>query len=170
MEGAGPHVCSGCRCPDGVRILVNEACLTFWWFVQNGAAIATFIGLGVTIVLLIGGYRLRRSFLQRARLPSIVSTLQSSIEAIGEALKTWDTDKGIVITQFSTVRGVLQSVGRKVSRDERQRLKRFLRQLQPSFSRRSLSEMSESQAWNLYTELCALTERLSQLQEDVRWS
>ena len=139
--------------------------------VNDIAAIASIIGLFVTAFLVFEARKIRKSFVRRARLPSLTSDLDGAASAISDALKDWSNDQGIVIEQFAKVKGLLENARGKVPTEEKKTIEAFLRllQLRKGFRRLPLSSLSKRDAGDRYTELRTLIERLSQLLKDTEW-
>ena len=142
-----------------------------WYFLSQVSSVASTIGAIIAIILLVEARKIRKSFLRRARLPAVTRDLRKASTAISNGLNDWNRDKRIVFEQFAKVKGLLENLRNKVPNEEKKRINEFLRTLQPRryLVRARISQMTEDSAWDLYTELSTIIERLSQLIEDTRW-
>lgn len=141
------------------------------WFVDI-ATLTTVIGFFLTLWLLYEARHIRNSFLRRARLPQVTKELKAVSKALSSHLKSWSTQKEDARNQLSISRALLENLIPKLPNEEQKKCKTFVKQLKPRkwlIIKDSLSSVDEDQAWELYTELSAITTMLIQLEKDSKW-
>ncbi|WP_038912772.1 hypothetical protein [Dickeya zeae] len=135
-------------------------------------SISSIAGLIVTVFLFLEARKIRNSFLRRARLPEVNKELAKVTSEISESLKKWDADKKPALETFSKVKALLENISPKLPSDEKRKVENYLNRLQPKkyfIIKRSISELNEDSAWELYTELSGLITSLQQLAKDSKW-
>ncbi|EOW0798934.1 hypothetical protein ACN2LU_004500, partial [Vibrio vulnificus] len=141
------------------------------WFVDI-ATFTTVIGFFLTLWLLYEARHIRNSFLRRARLPQVTKELKAVSKTLSSHLKSWGTQKEDARNQLSISRALLENLIPKLPNEEQKKCKAFVKQLKPRkwlIIKDSLSSVDEDQAWELYTELSAITTMLIQLEKDSKW-
>ncbi|MCF7480068.1 hypothetical protein L3V32_25745 [Vibrio sp. J2-4] len=141
------------------------------WFVDI-ATLITVIGFFLTLWLLYEARHIRNSFLRRARLPQVTKELKGVSKALSSNLKSWGTQKEDARKQLSISRALLENLIPKLPNEEQKKCKAFVKQLKPRkwlIIKDSLSSVDEDKAWELYTELSAITTMLIQLEKDSKW-
>ncbi|EJB8438972.1 hypothetical protein MW344_003559 [Vibrio parahaemolyticus] len=141
------------------------------WFVDI-ATFTTVIGFFLTLWLLYEARHIRNSFLRRARLPQVTKELKAVSKTLSSYLKSWGTQKEDARNQLSISRALLENLIPKLPNEEQKKCKAFVKQLKPRkwlIIKDSLSSVDEDQAWELYTELSAITTMLIQLEKDSKW-
>ena len=141
------------------------------WFVDI-ATFTTVIGFFLTLWLLYQARHIRNSFLRRARLPQVTKELKAVSKTLSSHLKSWGTQKEDARNQLSISRALLENLIPKLPNEEQKKCKAFVKQLKPRkwlIIKDSLSSVDEDQAWELYTELSAITTMLIQLEKDSKW-
>jgi hypothetical protein len=134
--------------------------------------ISSFIGLFVTIFLLIEAQKIRKSFLRRARLPTITRELSKTTSDISTSLKVWSKDKNSALEQFAKIKGLLENIKQKLPSEEKKQINGLLNKLQPKrywLFKSNISELTEDMAWDLYTDLNTVVTSLEQLVKDSKW-
>lgn len=134
--------------------------------------ISSFIGLFVTIFLLIEAQKIRKSFLRRARLPTITRELSKTTSDISTSLKVWSKDKNSALEQFAKIKGLLENIKQKLPSEEKKQINGLLNKLQPKrywLFKSNISELTEDMAWDLYTDLNTVVTSLKQLVKDSKW-
>lgn len=135
-------------------------------------SISSVIGLVVTVFLFLEARKIRDSFLRKARLPEVNRDLAKSTSQLSDRLKEWDDDKTPSIEIFSRVRALLENIKAKLPPEEKKKVNDYLLKLHPKkyyFINGSLSELTEDEAWDRYTELSWLVTTLQQLAKDSKW-
>ncbi|CAI2297568.1 hypothetical protein [Vibrio parahaemolyticus] len=141
------------------------------WFVDV-ATFTTVIGFFLTLWLLYEARHIRNSFLRRARLPQITKELKVVSKELSSHLKNWATQKEEARNQLSISKALLENLIPKLPSEEQKKCKVFVKKLKPRkwlMFNDSLSNVDEEQAWDLYTELSAITTMLIQLEKDSKW-
>ncbi|MFH2134634.1 MAG: hypothetical protein ABII81_05575 [Pseudomonadota bacterium] len=135
-------------------------------------SISSIVGLVVTVFLFMEARTIRISFLRRARLPEINRELVKATSQVSLHLKAWDKDKKSALESLSNVKALLENIKPKLPASERKKVVAYLSRLQPRkfiVMKRSMAELSEDSAWELYTELSGLVTSLEQLAKDSKW-
>lgn len=135
-------------------------------------SLSSVVGLAVTLFLLLEARKIRKLFLRRARLPELNRDLSKSNSQLSENLKGWSSDKTPSLETFSTIKALLENIREKLPSDEKRKVDKYLSNLHPKklgFISRSLSELTEDEVWDRYTELCGLITSLQQLAKDSKW-
>ena len=134
--------------------------------------VSSFVGLFVTIFLLMEARKIRKSFLRRARLPTITREMSKTTSDISSSLKTWSKDKNSALEQFAKLKGLLENIKPKLPSEEKKQINELLNKLQPKrywLFKSNLSELTEDMAWDLYTDLNTVVTSLEQLVKDSKW-
>ena len=135
-------------------------------------SIGSIVGLVVTIFLLFEARKIKNSFLRRARLPEVNRELAKATSQLSERLKKWGDDKTPSLETFSTIKALLENITPKLPSEEKRKVDDYLFRLHPKkywLINDSLSELTEDEAWQRYTELSGLVTRLQQLAKDSKW-
>jgi len=135
-------------------------------------SISSILGLIVTVFLFMEARKIRNSFLRRARLPEVNKELAKVTSNVSIQLKNWEVDKTPALEAFSNVKALLENIRLKLPSEEKRKVGDYLNRLQPKkylSVKRSISELSEDAAWELYTELSGLVTSLQQLVKDSKW-
>lgn len=135
-------------------------------------SISSILGLIVTFFLFIEARKIQKSFLRKARLPEVNKELMKLASLLSERLKKWETDKTSAIEVFSTIKALLENIKPKLPSEEKKKVESYLIQLHPKkylFIDCSLSQLSEDEAWERYTDLSGLVTTLQQLAKDSKW-
>lgn len=135
-------------------------------------SLSSILGLIVTFFLLYEARKIRNSFLRRARLPEVNRELSKSTSLLSENLKGWSSDKNPSLETFSTIKALLENIREKLPTDEKRKVDEYLSNLHPKklwIINSPLSELTEDEAWNRYTELSGLVTSLQQLAKDSKW-
>lgn len=144
-----------------------------WLFdINNIGSISSIIGLFVTIWLFIIAKNIKNSFLRRARLPEINKDLSKAASQLSDRLKMWENDKTSAVETFSMIKALLENIKPKLPSEEKNKVNEYLFRLHPKkywFIKNSLSELTEDEAWQRYTELSGLLTALQQLAKDSKW-
>ena len=141
------------------------------WFIDL-ATLTTVVGFFFTIWLLFEAKKIRNSFLRRARLPQITKKLSEVSKSLSSHLKNWTNEEREAIQQLSISRALLENVLPKLPEQEQKKCNAYIKKLTPKkwiFFNRDLPVLTEDSAWNLYTELSALTTTLIELEKDSKW-
>jgi hypothetical protein len=141
-------------------------------YLNKLGSLSSILGLIVTLFLLYEAKKIRNSFLRRARLPEVNRELSKSTSQLSENLKDWSSDKNPTLETFSTIKALLENIKEKLPSDERRKVDEYLSNLHPKkwwFINSPLSELTEDEAWNRYTDLSGLVTRLQQLAKDSKW-
>jgi len=136
------------------------------------SSISSIIGLIITIFLFFEARTIRRSFLRRARLPTITKELEKATSEISNRLKTWSTNERPALEMFAKVKALLENIKTKLPIEEQKKINEFLRKLQPRkymVFKSSISEITEDKGWSLYTDLNTVVTSLQQLVKDSQW-
>ncbi len=136
------------------------------------AIISSIIGLGLSVFLFIEARKIKNSFLRRARLPEVLKELSQSNNKISKNLKNWDTESREGIEQFSIVRELLENLLLKLPDIEKKKVSAFIRTLETRkfwIIKKPIMQVTNDQAWELYTGLSGLITSLKQLQKDSKW-
>ncbi|OQW75286.1 MAG: hypothetical protein BVN35_09325 [Proteobacteria bacterium ST_bin11] len=136
------------------------------------SSISSIIGLIITIFLFFEARTIRRSFLRRARLPTITKELEKATSEISNKLKTWSTNERPALEMFAKVKALLENIKTKLPIEEQKKINEFLRKLQPRkymVFKSSISEITEDKGWSLYTDLNTVVTSLQQLVKDSQW-
>lgn len=144
------------------------------WLPDMGdvGAISSVLGLIVTIFLFLEARQIRNSFLRRARLPEVCRDLSKLTSQLSGHLKGWNENKKPSLENFSKIKALLENIKEKLPGDEKKKVNECLMELSPRqswFSRGSLSDLTEEEAWRRYTELTGLVMSLQQLIKDSKW-
>lgn len=135
-------------------------------------SLSSILGLIVTLFLLYEARKIRNSFLRRARLPEVNRELSKSTSLLSENLKGWSSDKNPSLETFSTIQALLENIREKLPSDEKRKVDEYLSNLHPKrfwIVNSPLSDLTEDEAWNRYTELSGLVTSLQQLAKDSKW-
>jgi hypothetical protein len=127
-------------------------------------SISSILGLIVTFFLLLEARKIRNSFLRR--------DLAKSTSQLSDRLKGWGVDKNSSLETFSTIKALLENIKPKLPSDEKKKVDDYLSKLHPKkyfVVNGSLSNLTEDQAWDRYTELSGLVTALQQLAKDSKW-
>lgn len=135
-------------------------------------SISSIVGLVVAIFILFEAKKIRNSFLRRARLPEINKELAKSASQLSERLKKWSDDKTPCLETFSRVKALLENIKPKLPPEEKKKVDDYLIRLHPKkywFIKDSMSELTDDEAWERYTDLGGLVTALQQLAKDSKW-
>lgn len=135
-------------------------------------AVASIIGLIVTIFLFIEARSIRKSFLRRARLPELNKDLAKAASEISVHIKTWESDNEPALEKFLHAKALLKNIKKKLPDDERKMVEKYLSRLQPKwfFKKREISDLNREEAFQLYSELNGLVTSLRELAKDNTWN
>jgi len=135
-------------------------------------SISSIFGFIVTLFLFYEARKIRNSFLRRARLPEVNRELLKATSRLSENLKNWSNDKKTSLETFSTIKALLENLKEKLPTEEKRKVDEYLSTLHPKkmwFINGQLSELTEDEAWNRYTDLSGLVTTLQQLAKDSKW-
>lgn len=140
--------------------------------INNIGSISSMIGLIVTIFLFLEARKIKNSFLRRARLPEVNRDLAKAASQLSENLKKWEVNKTPSLKTFSTIKALLENIKPKLPPEEKKKVDDYLSRLHPKkywLINDSLSELSEDDAWQRYTDLSGIVTALQQLAKDSKW-
>ncbi|MCG7537287.1 hypothetical protein [Pseudoalteromonas sp. OOF1S-7] len=135
-------------------------------------SISSIIGLIVTVFLFFEARSIKNSFIRRARLPEVNRELLKFTSQLSERLKNWESQKTEAIETFSQIKALLQNIKPKLPSEEKRKVDEYLQKLHPKrylIIEGSLSDLTEDDAWDRYTELSGLVTTLQQLAKDSKW-
>ncbi len=135
-------------------------------------SISSIVGLIVTVFLFAEARRIKNSFLRRARLPEVNRELIKLSSNLSDRLKDWENSKTLAIETFSQIKALLENIKPKLPSEEKKKVAEYLQQLHPKkyfIYDSSLSDLTEDDGWDRYTELSGLVTTLQQLAKDSRW-
>ena len=112
--------------------------------------------------LFIEAREIKKSFIRKARLPDLNNELNSISSKLNEILNNWD--KNDFMVELGKLRGMLEQAKAKLHNDDKEAVGSFLKSLEIVNS-----ELSEDQAWELYTNFQYVTSRLQQTEKDSKW-
>ena len=131
-------------------------------WIQNISIISSVIGLVVTVFLFIEAREIKKSFIRKARLPDLNNELNSISSKLNDILNNWD--KKDFMVELGKLRGMLEQGKAKLHNDDKEAVGSLLKSLEVVNS-----ELSEDQAWELYTNFQYVTSRLQQTEKDSKW-
>lgn len=139
----------------------------FEWFtlsnVGNGASV---LGIGLSLYVIYNVREIRKSYLFTARAPALLKSLHAHSSKIKDLLKEFETSVEDLEAELAQCSPVLESLKRKVARNERRSISVVVRQIA---SNKSLSADSRNAVWNIYKDLLSVEEELSNLHKDKQW-
>jgi len=140
--------------------------------INNIGSIASIVGLIVTVFLLVEARSIKNSFLRRARLPEVNRELMKLTSKLSDRLKDWENSKTLAVEIFSQIKALLENIKPKLPSEEKKKVEEYLQHLHPKkyfIMSCSLSDLTENDAWDRYTELSGLVTTLQQLAKDSKW-
>ncbi|HGM5452873.1 hypothetical protein [Serratia marcescens] len=133
----------------------------------------TILGFIITIIILKQTKDIKKSFLNKARLPEIQNELNSCASNINKQIDDWEGSKERISVEFSKCAGLLDSLIKKLDNEQNIRAKALLKKLKsrpyyilPPIKNRITNKET---AWSLYEDLSELNSNLSQIIKDSHW-
>ena len=148
-------------------ILQMEHLSVFEWLtLSNIGNVASILGIGLSIYLIYNVREIRKSYLFAARAPDLLKRLRSHSSKIKDLLQAFDVSKHEIEAEFARCSPILESLKRKVGRQERKSISAVV---QIIAAKKSLFAVPKDAVWDMYTELLRVEEELSNLQKDKQW-
>ena len=144
-------------------------------WVNDIASLSSIVGLIVTGFLLYEAKKLRDSFLMKARLPDIITTLKSIATNLSSIINSYDQSKGDILTDLGRCRSILVNVKPKVSANIKKDIDDLIQKIRKEknfvlFKMSNISsDYTEDELWNIYTDIQTVIEGLDQHKQDLRW-
>jgi hypothetical protein len=131
---------------------------------DSAAKIASIFGLLLTIYAIYKISEIRRSFLQRARLPALQRDLRKQVEDLNRALREYDRSRHRVLEDLSLCSSTLRGISR-ISTGTTKSLVNSAQRMIKKYRR----DQSEANAREIYVTLRELEEELKNLEADILW-
>ena len=128
---------------------------------------ASVLGLGLTLVAVLGISAVRRLFLLRARLPQLRKDLRNHVRELNRALREYDQSKEIVLVHLHSTASTMRSLARVATRTAKPVVRRAERSVK-RYTAQTSNQTRES-AYQVYATLRELEEELKNLGEDSKW-
>ncbi|MEI7085466.1 hypothetical protein WCU61_05255 [Pectobacterium versatile] len=137
------------------------------------ATVMTISGFFITILVFRQTKYIKKSFLNKARLPEIQKELNKCASNINKQIDDWDNSKERIAVEFSNCAGLLDSLIRKLNDDQSTRAKSLLKRLKsrPYYILPPIKNPIDDKntAWSLYEDLSELNVSISQIIKDSHW-
>ena len=135
-------------------------------------SLASIIGLAITILVLNEAKNIRRSFVQKIRIPEAYKTLSEISNILSKLISLWPKEKQEILKELARIRSILLNLKSKLDGDDKKQAENLIRKLGYKnffWSRQDLSKLNKDDLWNIYSELIAIIESLKQTDKDIRW-
>lgn len=137
-----------------------------WFTLSNIGSVASVLGIGLSLYVVYNVREIRNSYLFTARAPALLKSLRVHTSKIKDLLKEFETSIEEVEAELALCSPILESLKRKVGRNERRSISVVVRQI---ISNKSLSAQSRNAVWNIYKDLVSVEQELSNLHKDKQW-
>lgn len=141
-------------------------------WISDTATICSITSLVISIYLIFGINKIKRSFLRKARLPEVLKDLTEANKKLSKNLKDWKSENKYGIEQLIISKGLLKNLKEKLPDNEKKIVARFIKSLEPKkylLFKEKINNISSDEAWEFYSELSGLITSLEQLKKDSRW-
>jgi len=135
-------------------------------------ALASIVGLLITLLILNEAKKIRRSFLQKIRIPEAYKTLSEISRLLSTLISAWPGEKQQILKELARIRSILLNLKSKLDGDDKRQAESLIRKLgykKLFYRRQDLSKLNKDDLWNIYSELIAIVELLKQTNNDIKW-
>lgn len=147
-----------------------ESYLPSW--LQDLETALSLLGFVITLLLFHEAYKLRLSFLRRARIPEMIEELKAKSQIMSKNINDWNNQHRSFIEQALIIKGILENLKEKLVSSEKKKVIKFLDMLKPKkwfIFDKKLTELKEDEAWIIYAELSSVITSLVQHEKDSKW-
>lgn len=137
-----------------------------WLTLSNIGNVASILGIGLSLYVIYNVREIRKSYLFTARAPALVKSLRAHSSKIKDLLEEFATSIEEIEAELARCSPILESLKRKVGRQERRSISEVIQQIA---SNKSLSTGSKDTVWDIYKELLKVEEEMTNLQKDKQW-
>jgi len=141
-------------------------------WITNISIVSSIFGLVFTVYVLLEVNKIRNSYLRRARLPETIKDIKKAHKNLSKSLKNWQEKQRVGIEQLSITKSLLVNLLPKLSDTEKNEVSKFINTLQKReyfFIKSTISEATEDEAWEIYSNLSGIITTLHQLHKDSKW-
>ncbi|MKV44979.1 hypothetical protein DUU84_05185 [Salmonella enterica subsp. enterica] len=142
-------------------------------WIMDMATVMTISGFLITLLIFKQTKDIKKSFLNKARLPEIQSELNTCASNINKQLDDWESSKERISVEFSKCAGLLDSLIQKLNKEQSLSAKALLKRIKsrPYFILSPIKNRitDKDTAWSLYEDLSELNSSLSQIIKDSHW-
>lgn len=145
------------------------------WWINDMASLSSVIGLFITSYLLYEAKKLRDSFLMKARLPELSTSLKQNASQLIDATKDWDNSKQNLFSNLAKIKSTLKSIDSKVPKNIKKEIKVLIGKIETKkffwiFSTsKELSEITIDEVDVIYGNLYGIIESLEQFSKNLKW-
>lgn len=141
----------------------------FWQFLISTevTAIATLVGTGASIWVLLSVRTIRAHFLFTARVPQILEDLQANVSAMNACLADYENSQDVIDVELAKCLANLNNLHAKITTKTKKSIKRVCGSIEKY---QGTEVKSKEDARSIYTSLNGLMQELKNLREDTRWS
>jgi hypothetical protein len=135
-------------------------------------ALASIIGLFITLLILNEAKNIRRSFVQKIRIPEAYKTLSEISSLLSKLISSWPEEKQEILKELARIRSILLNLKSKLDGDDKRQTVNLIRKLGYKrffWRRQDLSKLNKNELWDIYSELIAIVESLKQTNKDIKW-
>ena len=137
-----------------------------WLTLSNIGSVASMLGVGLSVYVIYNVREIRKSYLFTARAAALLKRLRTRSSNIKELLDEFETSIDKIEAELARCMPVLDSLKRKVTRNERKPISEALRLISAN---KTLSDGSRQAVWDIFKELLKVEEAVTNLQKDKQW-
>jgi len=138
--------------------------------------ISSIVGVLLTLGVLITLQKVRAFYVQRVRLPLILSDLKKQSTKLNTLLSGFNDNRGEVVAELNRLKAKLNSLNKKVERDMRSPIKKvvvliekYKKKDEKSRKRDNYSKPEHADAYVIYSELQEVIMSVFEKIEDLNW-
>lgn len=142
-------------------------------WIMDIATAMTIFGFLITLLVFKQTKDIKKSFLNKARLPEIQKELNQCASNINKQIDNWEGSKERISVEFFNCAGILDSLIKKLDDNQKTKARSLLKRLRYRpfyiFPAKKTCIADKATAWSLYEDLSELNVSLSQIIKDSNW-
>lgn len=133
-------------------------------YLANIANIASLLGLLITLYILLSIWKIKKSYIAKARLPLLLNNLNHQISNISNFLGSVDNNEKNISIEIERCISTIKNIQPKLNRGYKKDCMNIIKQLEFE------NKTDDDKLWEIYSKLAGYAEVIKNYIDDLKWS